>query len=67
MALLQCRFMIQRNVSQGDSTSNGMMRMHAIDCILLSTLCLVYLEDDDLDKLMNMKISPRSMLRWITS
>jgi hypothetical protein len=35
----QYRFMIQRNGTQGDSISNGMiLRMHAINCILLSTL-----------------------------
>ena len=38
----QYRFMIQRNGTQGDSTSNGMiLRMHAINCILLSTLMMM--------------------------
>jgi hypothetical protein len=41
-ACWQCRFMIQRNGSQGDSTSNRMMRMYAIDSIAIHSI-----EDDD--------------------
>jgi hypothetical protein len=34
----QCRFMIQRNGSQGDSTSNRIMRMYAIDSIAIHSV-----------------------------
>jgi hypothetical protein len=37
--VLQCRFKIQRNWSQKDSTSN---EMHAIDCIAIHSV-----DDDD--------------------
>jgi hypothetical protein len=35
---MQCRFMIQRNVGRRDSTSNGIMRMYAINYIAIHSV-----------------------------
>jgi hypothetical protein len=39
--MLQCRYMIQRNGSQGNSTNYGIMRMYAINSVTVRSV------DDD--------------------